>query len=64
MKDKTTEKFISYALRSIGALWLFPVCLTPLQSIPVLFLNGEGGYHRVYDHCVAKWLNQAGVETR
>jgi pimeloyl-ACP methyl ester carboxylesterase len=37
--------------------------LKNLQSIPVLFLNGEGGYHRVYDHCLAKWLNQAGVKT-
>ncbi len=37
--------------------------LVNLQSIPVLFLNGEGGYHRVYDHCLAKWLNQAGVKT-
>jgi pimeloyl-ACP methyl ester carboxylesterase len=37
--------------------------LKNLQGIPVLFLNGEGGYHRVYDHCLAKWLNQAGVKT-
>jgi len=37
--------------------------LKNLQNIPVLFLNGEGGYHRVYDHCLARWLNQAGVKT-
>ncbi|HLG58151.1 MAG TPA: alpha/beta fold hydrolase [Vicinamibacterales bacterium] len=37
--------------------------LANLQTIPVLFLNGEGGYHRVYDHCLAKWLTQAGVKT-
>ena len=37
--------------------------LKNLSSIPVLFLNGEGGYHRVYDHCLAKWLTQAGVKT-
>ena len=37
--------------------------LANLQNIPVLFLNGEGGYHRVYDHCLAKWLTQAGVTT-
>ena len=37
--------------------------LKNLQTIPVLFLNGEGGYHRIYDHCLAKWLNQAGVKT-
>jgi len=34
-----------------------------LQDIPVLFLNGEGGYHRIFDHCLADWLNQAGVST-
>ena len=37
--------------------------LANLQDIPVLFLNGEGGYHRIFDHCLAKWLNQAGVAT-
>ena len=37
--------------------------LKNLQNVPVLFLNGEGGYHRIYDHCLAKWLNQAGVKT-
>jgi len=37
--------------------------LKNLQNVPVLFLNGEGGYHRVYDHCLAKWLTQAGVAT-
>lgn len=37
--------------------------LKNLQQIPVLFLNGEGGYHRIYDHCLAKWLTQAGVKT-
>lgn len=37
--------------------------LVNLTGIPVLFLNGEGGYHRIFDHCLANWLNQAGVET-
>jgi len=37
--------------------------LKNLQHVPVLFLNGEGGYHRIYDHCLAKWLTQAGVAT-
>ena len=37
--------------------------LVNLRNIPVLFLNGEGGYHRIYDHCLARWLNQAGVQT-
>lgn len=37
--------------------------LANLGDIPVLFLNGEGGYHRIFDHCLADWLNQAGVQT-
>lgn len=37
--------------------------LVNLTDIPVLFMNGEGGYHRIFDHCLANWLNQAGVET-
>jgi pimeloyl-ACP methyl ester carboxylesterase len=38
--------------------------LVNLENIPVLFLNAEGGYHREFDHCLAKWLNQAGVQTK
>jgi pimeloyl-ACP methyl ester carboxylesterase len=37
--------------------------LANMSHIPVLFLNGEGGYHRIFDHCLADWLNQAGVRT-
>ena len=37
--------------------------LVNLTDIPVLFMNGEGGYHRIFDHCLANWLNQSGVET-
>jgi pimeloyl-ACP methyl ester carboxylesterase len=37
--------------------------LINLQSIPVLNVTGEASYHRPYAHCVAKWLNQAGVKT-
>lgn len=37
--------------------------LVNLLDIPVLFLNGEGSYHRIFDHCLANWLNQAGVST-
>ena len=37
--------------------------LKNLQSIPVLFMVGEGSYHRIYDHCLARWLNDAGVKT-
>lgn len=37
--------------------------LVNLESIPVLNVTGEASYHRPYAHCVAKWLNQAGVKT-
>jgi pimeloyl-ACP methyl ester carboxylesterase len=37
--------------------------LINLEGIPVLNVSGEASYHRPYAHCVAKWLNQAGVKT-
>ena len=37
--------------------------LKNLQNIPVLFMVGEGSYHRIFDHCLARWLNDAGVKT-
>jgi pimeloyl-ACP methyl ester carboxylesterase len=37
--------------------------LVNLKGIPVVYLSAEGGYHRVFDHCLPKWLNQAGVKT-
>ena len=37
--------------------------LVNLQGIPVLDVSGEASYHRPYAHCVANWLNQAGVKT-
>lgn len=37
--------------------------LINLEHIPVLDVSGEASYHRMYDHCDAKWLNQAGVKT-
>jgi pimeloyl-ACP methyl ester carboxylesterase len=37
--------------------------LINLEAIPVLDVSGEASYHRPYAHCVAKWLNQAGVKT-
>jgi hypothetical protein len=36
--------------------------LVNLEGIPVLEVSGEASYHRPYSHCVAKWLNQAGVK--
>ena len=38
--------------------------LVNLENIPVLNVSGEASYHRPYSHCVAKWLNQAGVKTK
>jgi hypothetical protein len=37
--------------------------LANLVGIPVLDVSGEASYHRPYSHCIAKWLNQAGVKT-
>ncbi len=37
--------------------------LVNLTHIPVLDVSGEASYHRVFDSCDAKWLNQAGVKT-
>ena len=35
--------------------------LPNLQKIPVLVLTSEASYHTPYDHCTAKYLEQAGV---
>jgi len=37
--------------------------LVNLEGIPVLDVSAEASYHRVFDSCDAKWLNQAGVKT-
>jgi pimeloyl-ACP methyl ester carboxylesterase len=37
--------------------------LANFQDIRVLAISGNGTYHRVYDPCIPKWLNQAGVQT-
>jgi hypothetical protein len=34
-----------------------------LTQIPVMILAAEASYHQLYDHCTAKYLNQAGVKT-
>jgi hypothetical protein len=34
-----------------------------LRSIPVMMLTSEASYHAVYDHCTARYLTQAGVNT-
>lgn len=37
--------------------------LPNLKGIPTLVVVGEASYHAVFDHCTAKWLDQAGVKT-
>ncbi len=37
--------------------------LVNLKDIPVMVMAAEASYHQVYDHCTAKYLNQAGVRT-
>lgn len=36
--------------------------LTSMQSIPVMIFAAEASYHAAYDHCTAKYLQQAGVK--
>jgi pimeloyl-ACP methyl ester carboxylesterase len=36
--------------------------LVNLRDIPVLAISANGTYHRVFDACIPKWLNQAGVD--
>jgi pimeloyl-ACP methyl ester carboxylesterase len=37
--------------------------LVNLTKIPVMIMAAEASYHQAYDHCTAKFLNQAGVKT-
>ena len=37
--------------------------LVNLEKMRVLTVSAEGTYHRVFDVCIPKWLNQAGVKT-
>jgi len=37
--------------------------LVNLKSIPVVIMAAEASYHQSYDHCTAKYLDQAGVKT-
>ena len=37
--------------------------LVNLKNIPVMVMAAEASYHQIYDHCTAKYLNQAGVKT-
>jgi pimeloyl-ACP methyl ester carboxylesterase len=35
--------------------------LASMQSMPVMVFSAEASYHAAYDHCTAKYLQQAGV---
>ena len=36
--------------------------LVGMENIRILSISAEGTYHRVFDACIPKWLNQAGVK--
>jgi pimeloyl-ACP methyl ester carboxylesterase len=36
--------------------------LVGFQGMPILSISADGTYHRVYDPCIPKWLNQAGAK--
>jgi pimeloyl-ACP methyl ester carboxylesterase len=38
--------------------------LPNLQKMPILILTSESSYHAAYDHCTAKYLEQAGVHAK
>lgn len=37
--------------------------LSNLKKVPVMVMVAEASYHAVYDHCTARYLQQAGVST-
>jgi pimeloyl-ACP methyl ester carboxylesterase len=37
--------------------------LANLRGVPVMLVTSEASYHAAYDHCTARYLNQAGVNT-
>jgi pimeloyl-ACP methyl ester carboxylesterase len=38
--------------------------LVNLRGFPTVIVTAEASYHQVYDHCTAKFLNQAGVKAQ
>ena len=36
--------------------------LANLQRMPIALITAEASYHAAYDHCIVKFLNQAGVK--
>jgi pimeloyl-ACP methyl ester carboxylesterase len=38
--------------------------LINMKDIPVVDVSSQASYHRVFDSCIPKWLNQAGVKTQ
>ncbi len=38
-----------------------PRRLPNLRGVPVMIITGEASYHAPYDHCTARYLDQAGV---
>jgi pimeloyl-ACP methyl ester carboxylesterase len=49
---------------NVSRCWMqkSPARLLPnLQKVPILVVTSEASYHRAYDHCTVKYLEQAGV---
>jgi pimeloyl-ACP methyl ester carboxylesterase len=49
---------------SVARCWLqkAPARQLPnLQKVPILIVTSESSYHRAYDHCTVKYLEQAGA---
>src|ERR1700722_5661594 len=38
--------------------------LVNLKDIPVLDVSTQASYHRIFDSCIPKWLNQGGAKTK
>ena len=54
---------ISTVLLGAGLGVALSAGLVNLKGIPTMILVSEASYHAVFDHCTAKWMNQAGVKT-
>jgi len=38
--------------------------LVNLENIPILIVSSQSSYHRIFDSCDPKWLNQAGAKVQ
>src|SRR5262249_48317363 len=65
-KDLAVIKEDNWDAHDLPVFWLkkWPARhVVNLKGIPTLVLVSQASYHSAFDHCTAKWLNQAGVKT-